>query len=398
MNKVFVTGVGMIPFAKPGASAPYHVMAAEAARAALQDAGVDYSEIEQAYAGYVYGDSTCGQKGLYGVGMTGIPIVNVNNNCSTGSTALFLARQAIASGAADCVLVLGFEQMSPGALGSVFTDRPAPFDDFDAVTDRLVGKPEIPLALRYFGGAGLAHMEKYGTPLEAFAQIRAKASRHAVNNPLALFRKEVTTQDVLDAPMIWPGVMTRLMACPPTCGAAAAVLVSEEFAKKRGLRADVYIAAQAMTTDRASTFDANDMMRLVGYEMSREAAAKVYEQSGIGPDDLDVVELHDCFAHNELITYEALGLCPEGGADKFIRDGDNTYGGKVVTNPSGGLLSKGHPLGATGLAQCFELTQQLRGSAGARQVANARTALQHNLGLGGACVVTLYRATSGQAA
>jgi acetyl-CoA acetyltransferase len=392
MNKVFVTGVGMIPFAKPGASAPYHVMAAEAARAALQDAGVDYSEIEQAYAGYVYGDSTCGQKALYGVGMSGIPIVNVNNNCSTGSTALFLARQAVASGAADCVLVLGFEQMSPGALGSVFTDRPTPFDDFDAVTDRLVGKPEIPLALRYFGGAGLAHMEKYGTPLEAFARIRAKASRHAVNNPLALFRKEVTTQDVLDSPVIWPGVMTRLMACPPTCGAAAAVLVSEEFARKRGLRADVFIAAQAMATDRASTFEAKDMMRLVGYEMSRAAADKVYNQAGIGPDELDVVELHDCFAHNELITYEALGLCPEGGADKFIREGDNTYDGKVVTNPSGGLLSKGHPLGATGLAQCFELTQQLRGSAGARQVANARTALQHNLGLGGACVVTLYRA------
>ena len=392
MNKAYVTGVGMIPFAKPGASAPYHLMAAEAARAALQDAGVDYADIEQAYVGYVYGDSTCGQKALYGVGMSGIPIVNVNNNCSTGSTALFLARQAIASGAADCVLVLGFEQMSPGALGSVFTDRPTPFDDFDAVTDRLVGKPEIPLALRYFGGAGLAHMEKYGTPLEAFAQIRAKASRHAVNNPLALFKKEVTAQDVLDAPMIWPGVMTRLMACPPTCGAAAAVLVSEEFAKKRGLRADVFIAAQAMTTDRASTFEANDMMRLVGYEMSREAANKVYSQAGIGPEDLDVVELHDCFAHNELITYEALGLCPEGGADKFIREGNNTYGGKVVTNPSGGLLSKGHPLGATGLAQCFELTHQLRGSAGARQVENARTALQHNLGLGGACVVTLYQA------
>jgi len=392
MNKAYVTGVGMIPFAKPGASAPYHLMAAEAARAALQDAGIDYADIEQAYVGYVYGDSTCGQKALYGVGMSGIPIVNVNNNCSTGSTALFLARQAIASGAANCVLVLGFEQMSPGALGSVFTDRPTPFDDFDAVTDRLVGKPEIPLALRYFGGAGLAHMEKYGTPLEAFAQIRAKASRHAVNNPLALFKKEVTAQDVLDAPMIWPGVMTRLMACPPTCGAAAAVLVSEEFARKRGLRSDVFIAAQAMTTDRASTFEANDMMRLVGYEMSREAADKVYQQAGIGPEDLDVVELHDCFAHNELITYEALGLCPEGGADKFIRDGDNTYGGKVVTNPSGGLLSKGHPLGATGLAQCFELTHQLRGSAGARQVEGARTALQHNLGLGGACVVTLYQA------
>jgi acetyl-CoA acetyltransferase len=391
-QKVFVTGVGMIPFAKPGASAPYHEMGALAARAALQDAGIAYDDVEQAYVGYVYGDSTCGQKALYGVGMTGIPIVNVNNNCSTGSTALYLARQAVQSGAADCVLVLGFEQMSPGALASVFTDRPAPFDDFDAVTDRVVGRADIPLALRYFGGAGLAHMNKYGTPLAAFARIRAKASRHAVNNPLALFRKEVTEQDVLDAPEIWPGVMTRLMACPPTCGAAAAVLVSEAFAKKNGLRADVHIAAQAMTTDRPSTFDTDDMMRLVGYDMSREAANKVYAQAGVGPEDLDVVELHDCFAHNELITYEALGLCPEGGADKFIVDGDNTYGGQVVTNPSGGLLSKGHPLGATGLAQCFELTHQLRGSAGARQVEGARVALQHNLGLGGACVVTMYRA------
>jgi len=390
-QKVFVTGVGMIPFAKPGASASYHEMGALAARAALEDAGIAYESVEQAYVGYVYGDSTCGQKALYGVGMTGIPIVNVNNNCSTGSTALYLARQAVQSGAADCVLVLGFEQMSPGALASVFNDRPAPFDDFDAVTDRLVGRADIPLALRYFGGAGLAHMEKYGTPLAAFARIRAKASRHAVNNPLALFRKEVSEQDVLDAPEIWPGVMTRLMACPPTCGAAAAVLVSEAFAKKHGLRADVHIAAQAMTTDRPSTFDADDMMRLVGYDMSKEAAEKVYAQSGCGPEDLDVVELHDCFAHNELITYEALGLCPEGGADKFIRDGDNTYGGQVVTNPSGGLLSKGHPLGATGLAQCFELTHQLRGSAGARQVEGARVALQHNLGLGGACVVTMYR-------
>jgi acetyl-CoA acetyltransferase len=202
----------------------------------------------------------------------------------------------------------------------------------------------------------------------------------------------VSAQDVLDAPAIWPGVMTRLMACPPTCGAAAAVLVSPAYARKRGLRSDVFIAAQAMTTDRPSTFDANDMMRVVGYDMSREAAARVYQQGGIGPDEIDVIELHDCFAHNELITYEALGLCPEGGAERFIRDGDNTYGGQVVTNPSGGLLSKGHPLGATGLAQCFELTQQLRGNAGARQVAGARTALQHNLGLGGACVVTLYRA------
>lgn len=390
-GKVFVSGVGMIPFAKPGASAPYHQMGADAARLALVDAGIGFDDIQQAYVGYVYGDSTSGQKAVYQLGMTGIPIVNVNNNCSTGSTALYLARQAVASGAADCVLALGFEQMSPGALGSVFTDRPAPFDAFDAVTDELVGQPEIPLALRYFGGAGLSHMQKYGTKLETFAKIRAKASRHASNNPLALFKQVVSTEDVMNAPMIWPGVMTRLMACPPTCGAAAAVLVSERFAKEKGLKAGVRIIAQSMTTDRPSTFNSGDMMRLVGFDMAKEAAAKVYAEAGIGPDELDVVELHDCFAQNELITYEALGLCPEGGAEKFVNDGDNTYGGKVVTNPSGGLLSKGHPLGATGLAQCYELTHQLRGTADARQVQGARTALQHNLGLGGACVVTMYQ-------
>jgi len=391
-RKVFVSGVGMIPFAKPGASEPYDAMGAAATRLALDDAGIDFAQIEQAYVGYVYGDSTSGQKTVYKLGMTGIPVINVNNNCSTGSTALFLARQAIASGAADCVLALGFEQMKPGALGTVFADRPSPFEDFDRETDALVGMPEIPLALRYFGGAGIQHMRKYGTRLETFANIRAKASRHAANNPLALFRKVVSEDEVMNSPTLWPGVMTRLMACPPTCGGAAAVLVSEEFARAKGLKMHVRIAAQAMTTDLPSTFESHDMMRLVGYDMARAAANKVYQQAGIGPEDLDVIELHDCFAQNELITYEALGLCPEGGAEKFIEDGDNTYGGRYVTNPSGGLLSKGHPLGATGLAQCCELTQQLRGSAGPRQVEGARLALQHNLGLGGACVVTLYQA------
>ncbi|MDF0578098.1 lipid-transfer protein [Bradyrhizobium yuanmingense] len=391
MSDVVVAGVGMIPFAKPGASAPYHEMGTEAVKLALADAGLGYEKIEQAYVGYVYGDSTCGQRALYPVGMTGIPIVNVNNNCSTGSTALFMARQMIASGALDCVLAVGFEQMKPGALGSVYTDRPSAFEDFDAAADRLIDAPGIPLALRYFGGAGLSHMKKYGTPLDAFAKVRAKASRHAKNNPLALFRKEVTADDVMNAQVIWPGVMTRLMACPPTCGGAAAVLVSERFADKHGIGKEVRIAAQAMTTDKPSTFKAGDMMQLVGYDMAKEAAGRVYESAGIGPDDLDVVELHDCFAHNELITYEALGLCSEGEAGKFINDGDNTYGGRIVTNPSGGLLSKGHPLGATGLAQCYELTRQLRGTAGSTQVEGAKVALQHNLGLGGACVVTLYK-------
>ena len=391
-NDVFVAGVGMVPFVKPGANAPYPLMAEQAARDALADAGIAYDQVQQAFVGYVYGDSTSGQKALYRLGMHGLPIFNVNNNCATGSSALFLARQAVASGAVDCALVLGFEQMKPGALGVVFPDQPSPFEDFDREADALVGMADLPLALRYFGGAGLAHMQKYGTPLSAFAAIRAKASQHAAHNPLALLRKELTTEDVLTAPMLWPGVMTRLMACPPTCGAAAAVLVSEGYARCHGLSRGVRIRAQAMTTDRPEALNSGDMMQVVGYGMSREAAQLVYEQAGIGPHDLDVVELHDCFAHNELISYEALGLCGEGQAAAFIAAGDNTYGGRVVTNPSGGLLSKGHPLGATGLAQCYELTHQLRGTAEARQVPGARLALAHNLGLGGACVVTLYEA------
>ena len=387
---VRVAGVGMVPFSKPSAGARYEDMAGDAIRAALIDSGLALEDVGQAFASYVYGDSTCGQAALYGVGMTGIPVVNVNNNCSTGSTALFLARQAVASGAAECVLALGFEHMSPGALGAVFKDRPSPFDRFDEATQELVGHGEIPLALRYFGGAGLAHMEQYGTQLSTFAKIRAKASRHAENNPLALFRKVVSEEEVMNSPMLWPGVMTRLMACPPTCGSAAAIICSEAFAKAHDLDRRVRIRAQAMTTDRPVTFEARDMREVVGFSMARDAAAQVYEAAGIGPEDVDVVELHDCFAQNELVSYEALGLCPVGGAEKFVVDGDNTYGGKVVTNPSGGLLSKGHPLGATGLAQCTELVQQLRGSADKRQVEGARLALQHNLGLGGACVVTLY--------
>lgn len=390
MSKVVVAGVGMIPFAKPGAHAPYPEMAAVAVNAALADAGVSYDQIGQAYVGYVYGDSTAGQRALYNVGMTGIPVVNVNNNCATGSTALFLARQAVESGVVDCALALGFEHMRPGAIGEVFDDRPSPFAPFDEITDEVVGNGDIPLALRYFGGAGLAHMQQYGTKLETFAKIRAKASRHAANNPVALFRDVLTAEDVMNSKMMWDGVLTRLMACPPTCGAAAAILCSEDFARRHGLDTTVRIRSQAMTTDRPVTFEARDMREVVGGSMARDAAAKAYELAGIGPEDVDVVELHDCFAQNELLSYEALGLCADGQAEKFVEDGDNTYGGRYVVNPSGGLLSKGHPLGATGLAQCTELVQQLRGQAAQRQVADARIALQHNLGLGGACVVTVY--------
>jgi acetyl-CoA acetyltransferase len=390
-RKVFVAGVGMIKFSKPGASEPYDVMGEQAIRLALEDAGIGYGEVQQAYAGYVYGDSTSGQKALYRVGMTGIPVINVNNNCATGSTALYLARQAVQSGCVDVALAVGFEQMSPGALKSVWTDRAPALERALELTDELVGQPHIPPAIRQFAGAGLAHMQKFGTRLETFAKIRAKASRHAARNPLAVFRDEVTAEEVMAAPWLWEGVLTRLMACPPTCGGAAALLVSQDYAKRHGLRCDVFIAGQSMSTDRPVSFEARDMIRVVGFDMTREAARRAYEQAGIGPQDVDVIELHDCFAQNELITYEGLGLAPEGEGPRLVEDGDNTYGGKWVVNPSGGLLSKGHPLGATGLAQCYELTQQLRGSAQQRQVEGARVALQHNLGLGGAGVVTIYQ-------
>jgi acetyl-CoA acetyltransferase len=390
-KKIVVTGVGMIPFKKPGAAETYPVMGAQAARIALADAGVGYESIQQAFASYIYGDSTAGQRVLYDVGMTGIPIINVHNNCSSGSSALYLARQAIAAGDVDIVLAVGFEQMNPGALGSNFNDRPNPTERFMQQFDRLLGGPDIPPALRIFGGGGLEHMRRFGTPLETFAKIRAKASRHAANNPMSVFRKVITTEEVMADQVVWPGVMTRLMACPPTCGAAAVVLCSEAYATRHKLDSRVWIAAQALTTDGPETFRSGDMRDLAGSSMSRAAANKVYEAAGIGAEDVDVVELHDCFAHNELMTYEALGLCPEGGAQKFVDDGDNTYGGRYVVNPSGGLLSKGHPIGATGLAQCVELVQQLRGNAGERQVSGARIALQHNVGIGGAAVVTMYR-------
>ncbi|MGB1857676.1 MAG: lipid-transfer protein [bacterium] len=389
-HEVFVSGVGMIPFVKPGTSGTYQEMGEQAVRLALEDSGATYDQVQQVYAGYVYGDSTCGQAAVYRLGMSGIPVINVNNNCSTGSTALFLARQAIEGGVAECVLALGFEQMNPGALGAVFEDRPNPLEKFIESADEIEGKSKVPVALRLFGGAGLEHQKKYGTRDETFARVSQKARLHAKHNPRAIFRDEVSIEEVLSSPPMH-GVLTRLQCCPPTCGAAAALLTSEKFAKKHGLRSDVKITGQSMTTDFPSSFEGKTMMQIVGSDMSQAAANDLYERTGIGPDDVDVVELHDCFTSNEIITYEALQLTEEGGSEQFVSDGDNTYGGKVVVNPSGGLLSKGHPLGATGLGQCAELVWQLRGEAGPRQVEGARVGLQHNLGLGGACVVSLYQ-------
>jgi acetyl-CoA acetyltransferase len=202
-----------------------------------------------------------------------------------------------------------------------------------------------------------------------------------------LFTTPLTLEEVMNAPKIF-GPLTRLMCCPPTCGGAAVVVVSEAYAKKHGNKRLVRIAGMSLQTDSAAAFESS-MINVVGSELASRTARAAYEQAGVGPQDVDVVELHDCFSTNEVVSYEALGLCPAGGSEKFVADADNTYGGKVVTNPSGGLLSKGHPLGATGLAQVAELTWQLRGDAGDRQVPEAKVALQHNLGLGGACAVSV---------
>jgi acetyl-CoA acetyltransferase len=281
--------------------------------------------------------------------------------------------------------------MVPGALGTVFTDRAPPMAMHSEGMMRTQGTdPQAPFAAQFFGGAGREYAKTHGTRPETFAKIASKARSHAANNPYAIFRDPLTVDEVMASKKIFDP-LTRFQCCPPTCGAAAAVVVSERFARKHGLKG-VTIVAQAMTTDTRKAFERDSMIEIVGYSMARDAADAVYEAAGVDPKDVGVVELHDCFTCNELLSYEALRLTGDGTADEFIWTGNNTYGGRVVTNPSGGLLSKGHPLGATGLAQCTELVWQLRGHADKRQVEGVKTALQHNLGLGGACVVTLYQA------
>ncbi|MGH9246872.1 MAG: lipid-transfer protein [Acidimicrobiales bacterium] len=393
-RKVYVVGVGMTKFEKPGRREgwDYPDMALEAGTQALADAGVPYEEIEQACVGYVYGESTSGQRAVYQLGLTGIPVYNVNNNCSTGSTALFMAKQFVEGGIADCVLALGFEKMQKGSLGATFTDRTQPMDKHFGLMMELRGFVAAPPAAQIFGNAGREHMERYGTTADQLAKIAHKNHLHSTRNPRSQFQDEYTVDEIKAAPMVYEP-LTKLQCCPTSDGAAAAVLCSEEVVRRHGLEAQaVEIAGMAMTTDFPSTFDEKSAIKLIGFDMTERAAQTVYEQAGAGPEDVDVIELHDCFSANELVTYEALGLCPKGKGGELIDSGAVTYGGDWVVNPSGGLISKGHPLGATGLAQCAELNWQLRGQAEERQVDGASTALQHNLGLGGAAVVTMYKA------
>ena len=393
-NRTFVVGVGMTSFSKPGTKeGDYPDWAREAGQAALADAGIAYDLVEQAYAGYVYGDSTAGERALYELGVTGIPIVNVNNNCSTGSSALLLARQSVRGGIVDCALALGFEKMQRGSLAAGYSDRANPMERHVKRMLELRDLEQSPIAPQMFGNAGRDHMDRYGSRPEHYAWIGWKNHKHSVNNPYAQFQIEYTLEEIMAAPMIHEP-LTKLQCSPTSDGSAAAIVASERFVDEHGLwdRA-IEIVGQALVTDLASSFDENaDCIRIVGYDMSKQAAEQAYEQAQVAPDEVDVCELHDCFSANELITYEALGFVAEGEGHHLVEANATTYGGSgPVVNPSGGLISKGHPLGATGLAQCSELTWQLRGGAGARQVEGATTALQHNIGLGGAAVVTVYR-------
>ena len=390
MERVFVIGVGMTKFEKPGRREwDYPDMAKESGTKALADAGISYDQVEQAYVGYVYGESCAGHRAAYELGMTGIPVFNVNSNCSTGSSALYLAAQAVRTGSADVTLALGFEKMNPGSLGTTFDDRVQPMaEHFQALAE--ISEVLFPPAPWMFGAAGREHMQKYGSTLEHFAKIGYKNHKHSVNNPYAQFQEEYTLEQIQDAPMIYEP-LTKLQCSPTSDGSGAAILASEEFVDRHGLADQaVEIVGQAITSDFASTFDGT-CKNIIGYDMNVQAAQQAYEQAGLGADEIQVIELHDCFSANEFLLYEALGLCAEGEAGKLIDNDDTTYGGRWVVNPSGGLISKGHPLGATGLAQCAELTWQLRGQADARQVDNVQAALQHNIGLGGSAVVSIYQ-------
>lgn len=382
----------MTKFEKPGRKEwDYPDMARIAASRALIDATVDYKEVQQVCVGYCYGDSTCGQRAVYQLGMTGVPVYNVNNNCATGSSAMYMAKQFVEGGISDCVLALGFEKMERGSLGTKYNDRTVPLDIHVEKMMNVYPYEGEPMAPWMFGNAAVEHMQKYGSTQEQVAKIAEKNHRHSANNPYSQFRDVYSLEQILKSPKV-SGPLTKLQCCPTSDGAAACIVASEDFVVRHGLEGQaVEIIGMAMATDLTSTFEEPSAMKQVGFDMSRAAATAALRQAQVNATDVQVVELHDCFSANEFVTYEALGLCGPGEAGKFVDRGDNTYGGRVVVNPSGGLISKGHPLGATGLAQASEICWQLRGEAGPRQVANATLGLTHNLGLGGAAVVTVYK-------
>jgi acetyl-CoA acetyltransferase len=312
-----------------------------------------------------------------------------------------MMRSFVAGGMNECCLAVGVDIMKPGPLGAADATKgpkgPRKANSMDGQLAAMVSKFPIaaaPINPQMFGNAGREHNEMYGSNPDHFAAIGEKNHRHSINNPYSQFRDQYTHDEIKASRMIY-APLTKLQCSPTSDGAAAAILCSEDFVKKHGLEGNaVEIIGQAMKTDMATAWEKNapdSCIKSVGFDMAKSAAQDVYAQAGITANDVQVVELHDCFSCNELLTYEAIGLAKEGEGHKLVDSGNNTFGGKFVVNPSGGLISKGHPLGATGVAQCAELNWQLRGECGPRQVKGAKVALQHNLGLGGNVVVTAYR-------
>ncbi len=391
--EIVMAGVGMVAFKKPGQSEPYDVMGEHATRAALSDAGISFSLIEQAFCGYVYGDSCAGQAALYHLDINGIPIFNVNNNCASGSSAFALAVQAIESGNVECALALGFEEMTPGAIDLVFPEKVSPLrrheDAIYRIMDFSPEERQAPPAIAMFGAQVDAMLDS-GVTEETIAAMSVKSRQNAAANANAIFRDPITVEEVLAAPKLFRN-LRKNYACAPSCGAAAVIVCTEEFARSHGIRSDVRLAGRGWGSDKREYFTSDNVLDVMFQALSRDAAQAAYEDAGLGPEDIDVIELHDCFATNELATYVALGLCKTEELNEFVASGQNNYGGRTVVNPSGGLLAKGHPLGATGLAQLTELTMQLRGEGGSRQVEGARIALQHNGGLGSAGFVHILK-------
>ena len=377
MRDVAIVGGDMIKFGRyPDKDVVQ--LAADAAIGALKDAGCSITDVEMMASGNLYqSNAMIGQRIMKEIGATGIPVINVANACATGSTAFREAYIGVASGMYDVTMAIGSEQMGKmGLLGAGGGNR-------DYSTEGVMGTGLMP---GVFGQTGVEHMRKYGTTQEQFAKIAVKNHKHSLHNPYAQYQLETPLEDVLNARMVaWPN--TLYMCCPTGDGASAAVLMSAEKARQF-TKNPVWVAASALTSDpwqerNPTMFDVNTV--------TRSAAKQAYEQAGIGPEDLSQVELHDCFATAELVHYENLGLCGEGEAGRLIDEGETYVGGRIPVNASGGLLSKGHPLGATGVANIVEIVWHLRGQAGGRQVENSKVGLAHVIGLGSACTIHIIK-------
>jgi len=372
MSDVYVLGIDMIKFGRyPESSVPK--LGAEAARLALEDAGMSIQDMEALYSGnLMQAAAMVGQRILQEIGQTGIPVTNSSNACATGATAFREGWTAIKAGIYDTVLVVGVEQLGKaGLLGGGGGGGGIP-------TEGLLGSGLMPAV---FAEAGMEHARKYGTTFEQFAKVSVKNHQHSMKNAKSMYQKETPLEMVMGAEMIaYPN--TKLMCSVNVDGAAAAVLVSEKKAREVGMDRCVKVSASVLTSD---PWTERDLVMPDVNTCTRRAAKAAYEMAGLGPDDLDLVELHDCFATAEILHYENLGLCGEGEAGKCIDNGETAHGGRIPVNVSGGLLSKGHPLGATGVANIYEITTHLRGAAGDRQVEGARVGLAHVIGLGSAC-------------